>query len=247
MYFSIVMMKFNNIKFHNNVSVNYNRFFCGNSMQKIKYASIPFYFQFKKIPRLDIKPNLNIFCQIKISEPDHSKILANLLDPSGTHGHGCLFLNLFLDVFFPELPFNENEHWTVTHEKERYDIRIKNIDNSKIIIIENKAKNARDTDNQLYRYWYKGIFLPQYNRKKMGLDCFAKIIYLSPSDYKQPEEQSLSRPNDWDTDFEKVPDEFITIRFFNRDIVKWLDMCIMNIEANTNVYYYLIQYRDFWR
>jgi hypothetical protein len=192
--------------------------------------------------------SINIFDQIKLSEPEHSKILSNLLNPLGTHGYKNIFLKLFLEVFCPDLDFDEKEHWIVTAEKERYDIRIKNDDNSKIIIVENKSNNAKDRPNQLYRYWFNGIFLAQYNRKLFGLNCFSKIIYLSPSDYKQPEEQSKTRPEDWDINFdERIPCELLDIKFFNTHIIDWLNKCLLDIDKNSNLYYYITQYRDYWR
>jgi hypothetical protein len=140
------------------------------------------------------------------------------------------------------------EYWTVTAEKERYDIRVKNQDNSKIIIIENKSNNAGDTANQLYRYWFHGIYTPQFNRNAVGLKCFAKIIYLSPSDYKQPEAQSFLRPNGMDKKLpEKIPEGMVETVFFNDQIIKWLDLCIGAVDSNSGVYYYLAQYKDFWR
>jgi hypothetical protein len=146
------------------------------------------------------------------------------------------------------MDIGENEYWTVTAEKEHYDIRIKNQDNGKIIIIENKSNNAQDQQNQLYRYWFHGIYTPQLNRALNGLECFARIIYLSPADYKQPEEQSFSRPDYMDKNLpEKVPRELITTEFFNDKIVKWLELCIKAVYNDMNVYHYLNQYKDFWR
>jgi len=213
------------------------------------YASIHFTPVYRKLPKIVIITKLNIFKQINISEPDHSKILSNLLDPKGTHGHKDLFLKIFFQVFIPKMEIDKNKKWIVSTEKDRYDIRIKTQDNSKIIIIENKSNNAKDGTNQLYRYWFDGIYIPQFNRNLNGLECFSKIIYLSPSDYKQPEEQSISRP-DYIKDKnmpEKVPLEILQIAFFNVQIIKWLDLCIEKIDNNSDVYYYLNQYRDFWR
>jgi hypothetical protein len=212
------------------------------------YASIHFFSQFESIPNLSILPQLNIFDQINISESDHSAILVNLLNPQGTHGYNDLFLKIFFKVFISEMKIDDNEKWIVTAEKERYDIRIKNQNNSKIIIIENKSNNAQDQQNQLYRYWFYGIYIPQFNRKSNRLECFAKIIYLSPSDYKQPMEQSLSRPDYIDKSMpRKIPNGLIKIAFFNDQVIQWLDLCIKLVDKNTNVYYYLIQYKDFWR
>jgi len=213
------------------------------------YTLIKFSPKFYRIPKLLIEPELNVFSQIKILEKDHSKILGNLLNPKGTHGYKNLFLNNFFKIFVPDMEINDNDYWIITVEKEgRYDIRIRNRDNSKIIIIENKSGDATDGKNQLYRYWFKGLYTAQFNRKLHGLECFAKIIYLSPADYKAPDNQTQLRPSDFPADYpEKVPSELVNIAFFNNQVLAWLDLCINAVDKNTNVYYYLIQYRDFWR
>jgi hypothetical protein len=240
------MIDFKAIKFFGFAPLNFREIKPNILVQN--YASINLLPNYKKLPKLNILPQLNIFYQIKISEPDHSAILANLLSPQGTHSCNDVFLKLFFKIFVPEMEIDDNEYWTVTAEAERYDIRIKNQDNSKIIIIENKSNNAQDQQNQLYRYWFYGIYMPQFNRKTNGLKCFAKVIYLSPSDYKQPEAQSFSRPNYMDKNLpEKVPQELMKTTFFNDQITKWLNCCIETIDNNTNVYYYLTQYKDFWR
>lgn len=239
------MIEYKKIKYQNILPIKYG--VKTPQLTLFNFASNCFYSKKYRIPEFSLASKLNILDQISVSEPEHSKILANLLNPEGTHGLNNLFLNLFLYCFVPEIIFNENENWIVTAEKERYDIRIKNINNSKIIIIENKSNNAEDKPNQLYRYWFNGIYMTQLSRKLNGLECFSKIIYLSPSDYKQPDRQSLSRPNYFNDDLPmEVPRELINISFFNDQIVKWLDLCIKHVDINTNIYYYLSQYRDFW-
>jgi len=239
------MINFKAIKYHSFLPLKL-------SLQKTKVSlknisSVRCYPKKYYFPIIHVTPQLNIFEQIKVSEPGHSKILANLLNPKGTHGCNDLFLKLFFKVFIQEIEYNEKESWVVTAEKERYDIRIKNFDNSKIIIIENKSNNARDKPNQLYRYWYKGIYLAQLYRNRFKLGCFAKIIYLSPSDFKEPEEQSLSRPVSLkNVPHEKVPSELIHLAFFHDQVIKWLDLCIEMLDNKTNVYYFLLQYRNFW-
>ena len=240
------MINFKVIRYFNLTSLNFRVIKPSVFVQN--YTSINLFPKYKRFPKLDIVPQLNIFSQVKISEPDHSAILANLLNPQGTHGYKNLFLKMFFKIFIPKMETDDNEYWTVTAEIERYDIRIKNQDSSKIIIIENKSNNAQDQQNQLYRYWFYGIYLPQFNRNANGLKCFAKIIYLSPSDYKQPESQSSSRPNYMDKNLpEKIPQGLVETKFFNDHIIEWLNLCIEMIDNNTNVYYYLTQYKDFWR
>jgi hypothetical protein len=240
------IMNFKDIKYNYLIPINFKPIKPNILLQN--YASINFSPKYMNIAKINIIPQLNIFHQITISEPNHSAILANLLSPQGTHGLNCLFLKVFFDVFVNKMKINDKECWFVTAEKERFDIRIRNQDNSKIIIIENKSNNAQDQPNQLYRYWFNGIYLPQYYRSLCGLECFAKIIYLSPSNYKMPEEQSLTRPDNIKEDHpNRVPEGLLDIAFYNVQIIKWLDLCIEMVENNTNVYYYLTQYRNFWR
>ena len=209
---------------------------------EIKFLSL-------KYSNLIFLKSINVFKQLKPSELNHSIILANLLNPKGNHLQGKLFLESFLKIITtPDIYVPSDDIWEVTAEKDRYDIRIKNIDNTKIIIIENKSNWAKDQDNQLYRYWYYGIYLLQQYYEKLNKPLFSKIIYLSPSDYKPPTQQSISRPTDWDNNLpEFIPPNLITTIFFNEHIVKWLDLCLDSLSKDTDIYFYIKQYRDFWR
>jgi hypothetical protein len=202
-----------------------------------------------KFKTIKITEKINIFAQLSPSEPKHSFILSNLLNPKGNHGYGNSFLNLFFKVFpITPISISPDDIWEVTAEKERFDIRIRNINNTKIIIIENKSNWANDQDNQIYRYWYNGIYSMQINFRKFGLPVYSKIFYLSPSDYKQPSEQSISRPIDYDKNLpEKIPSDIMDVVYFNDHIIRWLNLCINIVEYKSEMYYYLLQYRDFWR
>jgi hypothetical protein len=192
---------------------------------------------------------INIFEQLDPKEPKHSLIISSILDPKGKHGYGNLFLKLFFKIF-PLEPMNisDDDIWEVTAEKERFDIRIRNINNTKIIIIENKSNWAIDQDNQLYRYWYNGIYLMQRQYEQVNIPVFSKILYLSPSDYKQPTIQSISRPNDWDKNLpEKLPVDIIKIVYFKEHMVDWLNLCISSVNKKDDISFYLSQYKEFWR
>jgi len=213
---------------------------------KDSFPPVPCWFMLvKPLPVITKHEELNIFKQIGCSETSHSKILADLLNPQGEHGQKTVFLAHFFTVF--KIDADINDTWIVSAEKERYDIRIMNQSKTKIIIIENKSNWAEDQQNQLYRYWYNGIHVPQLILKNMGYVKLSKIIYLSPNDYKSPSEQTLSRPVEWDDSLpDKVPMP-IDVFFFSVEIVKWLDLCMDSVSAHSSIYYYLKQYRDFWR
>jgi len=197
---------------------------------------------------------LNYF---NINETLHSHMLADLLNPNSSHGQGRLFLNSFLKKL--EIIEPESGIWNVTAEKGRIDILLVREKPHSVIVIENKSNNAVDQDNQLYRYWYQEIYLPNKDNprfKKAGIYLQTdikkryKIIYLPPDDSKSPNLQSLKRPN-WDflilDDFEEELPLKYDILTFNKDICDWLKECICNLNSkNYRLKEYLNQYIELW-
>ena len=202
-----------------------------------------------ELPAIRISDELNVFEVIRPSEPIHSRIICELLSPNGRHNKKDVFLNLFFNVVFPEQEYGK-EKWIVEAEKEYFDIRIRNYNNTSIFIIENKSNWADDQPNQLYRYWYYGIYIPQYDLKGKN----NKILYLSPNDFKYPSQQSMSRPDDFDKNLpDTLPEGIVKVIFFNDEIIKWLESCIewfkscLPEELNSSTYFYIEQYIKFWR
>jgi len=228
-------------------------------------------YKFPILQKLKFSRLLNIFKQLDPLEPQHSRIICDLIDPNNPNNeYASVFLKYFFNIVLKDNNFQDSpdDNWEVTAEKERFDIRIRNQDNSKIIIIENKSNWAGDQPNQLYRYWYLGIHQIQKD-KKDNVNLYNKIIYLSPSENKKYDDQSKTRPKDprvlnlteysqdqnlpeyLDKDpFIKDENKLIKIVYFQPTIVDWLDECINYLEKENkkaNTYYYLLQYKDFWR
>ena len=106
--------------------------------------------------------NFNIFQILGLTNYEvklHSKFIAELLNPKGSHGQNDTFLKLFIETLDIDNFDNKNcivktEKYIGKKEKEtggRLDIFIKNQNNGKTIIIENKIY-ADDQENQLIRY-----------------------------------------------------------------------------------------------
>ena len=106
----------------------------------------------------------NVFrlCGIDHYEISHSKIIAEFLNPKGSHGQGTLFLNLFCEKILKSLGFNGSftERASVTTEiteyiknkcAGRFDILIEDGSTSSVCIIENKIF-AGEHSGQLERY-----------------------------------------------------------------------------------------------
>ena len=133
----------------------------------------------------------NIFNILNLSsdEISHSKIIASLLDPKGTHGKGNVFIGLFLkhmgmneysDNFSCDNVTVETEKFIgyISEDHEtggRIDIVIKNITTRKQIFIENKIY-ASDGWKQLSRY--------------QKYDPDAELIYLTLYGTKPSEEST---------------------------------------------------------
>jgi hypothetical protein len=189
-----------------------------------------------------------------IGETLHSQILAYLLNPYAEHGQGALFLKTFLNLL--KIDVYENDHWIVTAETGRIDILLTRKDPHSVVIIENKSNYAGDQDNQLYRYWYQEIYMP--NKKKSGSDAIKmissnnnyKIVYLTPASWKLPSEQSLMKPigEGYDaTSPNRIPIK-PEIWVFNNHLIGWLSNSIQIIDKeNQRLREFIKQYIELWK
>jgi hypothetical protein len=201
-------------------------------------------------PKINIQKNINIFQLLDPKETQQSRIIGTLINPMERHGYGKIFLQLFFKYVLNDSNFiySDEDKWIITIEKEgRFDIRIRNQINSKIIIVENKSDEAGDKENQLYRYWHNGIYKPQ-SILPNTITSFKKILYLSPGDWKRPDKQTVKRPENYDLSSpETIPDDIVKTVYFDNEIVEWLSACMMIVDKYSEMYYCLKQYQDFWR
>jgi hypothetical protein len=158
--------------------------------------------------------SFNIFkaCGVNHYEVTHSSILAEFLNPRGTHGQGLEFLNEFLKIKgIDDFAFNDIEDVVVATEhafsvktKEgnyagRIDILIHDL--KKAIIIENKIY-AKDQYDQLSRY--------EAFAKEHYPDNY-KIVYLT-LDQHDPNDESSKKVS------------YIPISY-SEHIIDWLTAC----------------------
>jgi len=130
-----------------------------------------------------------------IGETKHSELLGYILKPDANHGQGNTFLLSFLKML--DVPEPERGQWSVTVESSRVDIMLRRTNPSSVIIIENKSHGAVDQGNQLYRYWYKHMYLkyPLLDYNLEETQRAFQIIYLPGIEGKTPEPHSLCRPD----------------------------------------------------
>ncbi|MCL2218700.1 MAG: PD-(D/E)XK nuclease family protein [Chitinispirillia bacterium] len=146
--------------------------------------------------------NFNIFQTLGLQsdELSHSKIIAELINPNGSHDRGHEFLDLFLKVIEEDAQKFKNASVKTEQSTEngRVDILI-DAGNQATIVIENKIY-AGDQEKQLARY------------KKSYRN--AVIIYLTLSGRE---------PSEWSTDGKE--DLNVKSLSYENDIVKWLELC----------------------
>lgn len=113
----------------------------------------------------------------------HQTIIADLLDPNGTHSQGNIFLKPFLafvsastGIDLPPADF----YWEVDHNRNYIDVRLRHSETNNSVVIETKW-NAEDRPGQVVDYWRSErertrksrvplIFLTQNGRKpNLGL------------------------------------------------------------------------------
>jgi len=155
--------------------------------------------------------NYNIFRLLGVESAEvrmHSAILADLLNPKGSHGLGDVFLQLFLSHF--EITTFSTQNSTVISEYyigPKTDttggrIDILGVDeNNNHLIIENKIY-APDQENQLIRY--------------NNFDSKAPLFYLTLMG-KFPTELSIGK--------DIIPGKHFKCISYAYDIIEWLEQC----------------------
>ena len=140
--------------------------------------------------------NYNLFSILSIEryELKHSALIANLLDPKGSHGCGDAFLRAFFEIALKEraYPFEDcthlhsyTEYYTGPIAGDtggRIDILVKS--SCYGLIIENKIY-AGDQDKQLTRY-------DNYGKKTFGADRYL-LVYLTLYGYDASKESTATK------------------------------------------------------
>ena len=164
--------------------------------------------------------NYNLFRILSIEryELKHSALIANLLDPKGSHGCDDAFLRAFFEIALKEraypfedctLPHSYTEYYTgpiVGDTGGRIDILVKSSRYG--LIIENKIY-AGDQDKQLTRY-------DNYGKKTLGAGKYL-LAYLTLYGYDASKESTST----------KSAEEVAYLRLsYAEDILRWLGQCV---------------------
>ena len=180
--------------------------------------------------------NYNLFSILSIEryELKHSALIANLLDPKGSHGCGDAFLRAFFEIALKDLayPFEDctlpdsyTEYYTgpiVGDTGGRIDILVKSSRYG--LIIENKIY-AGDQDKQLIRY-------DNYGKETFGADGYL-LVYLTLYGYDASKESTAT----------KSAEEVGYLRLsYAEDILRWLEQCVQLADNKPLVRESLNQY-----
>ena len=164
--------------------------------------------------------NYNLFSILSIEryELKHSALIANLLDPKGSHGCGDAFLRAFFEIALKgtAYPFENStpldsrtEHYTGPIAGDtggRIDILVKSSHYG--LIIENKIY-AGDQDKQLTRY-------DNYGKETFGADGYL-LVYLTLYGCDASKESTAT----------KSAEEVGYLRLsYAEDILRWLEQCV---------------------
>ena len=166
--------------------------------------------------------NYNLFSILSIEryELKHSALIANLLDPKGSHGCGDAFLRAFFEIalkgtayLFEDctLPHSYTEYYTGPIAGDtggRIDILVESKSSHYGLIIENKIY-AGDQDKQLTRY-------DNYGKETFGADGYL-LVYLTLYGCDASKESTAT----------KSAEEVGYLRLsYAEDILRWLEQCV---------------------
>jgi len=172
--------------------------------------------------------NMFRICGVDHYENTHSAILAEILNPKGSHNFGSKFLEAFIktlkrsELVEDNFDFNMQNVSVFTENSTifgRLDILIRNSQNQ-ALLLENKIY-AKDQDHQLKRYY-------DFGKREFGTDF--KLIYLT-----------LQGTESLNTDKNLV--EYIQVSY-SEIILIWLERCIEIAARSPIVRETIIQYTN---
>ena len=166
-------------------------------------------------------PDFNIFYLMGMTRDEvrtHSAVLANLLNPNGSHGQGVLFLRTYIDYCkdkYLNFPLNTEEldtgrwsaHAEMTTQHGRLDVVVMNPTLGYLCLIENKV-DAYEQPKQLQRYW-------QWMESRFREFPFQALIFLTIKGY--------DATTAWDFPYYRLS--------YNQDIPNWLESAVPEIQA----------------
>lgn len=176
-------------------------------------------------------PSFNALRFLRTDEHGLSRILADVLDPDGSHGQGAAFLEEFLRLVWPEHSVKaqgatvtvESRTDRITANRRRLDIRLQ-FGRTGVLGIENKAWDAVDQPGQV------GAYLEQLSREHVN----HRLIYLTRYDSEPPHPDSLGSID---------PGSRLLCLGF-RDLVPWLERCAAQAR-NERVRSFLVDFTTF--
>jgi hypothetical protein len=138
--------------------------------------------------------------------------------------------------------------WRLTVEEDRVDLMLARDAPQSVVLIENKANDAEDQPNQLYRYWHR-----QIHRRYPALDYAAddtrrsfRVIYLSSDGNELPQPQSLERPADCAGGYSRLPLQCETLGL-DKLMGLLKDEADRRVpETNTRLTTFLVMYSESW-
>ena len=193
--------------------------------------------------------DFNIFSILRIKRKEvitHTPMLAELLDPHGSHHQGAAFLKLFLETCVKQKEpgnvqqetafYNKPESFRVRSEERpdqaQFDILLEK-DKEACIVIENKI-GAKDQISQLNRLYQ--------DASKRFRDSQIRLIYLT-LDGSLPSKESLKAKTGQVRDLSLDEVKLISYR---KHIISWLEECMKlhEVQRITPIREILFQYRD---
>lgn len=187
---------------------------------------------------VDIGFNLfNLISPVYHRENLHSDVLKEILDPNSAHGRGHSHLRLFIEYLNQHhgLAIDQDHYRTaeVWREPGRIDLLIRDNENERAIIIENKISGAVDQYQQIPRYL-------NTVESEYQLKCDA-ILYLNLSQLKGPDTMGWSHQ-----EREKINPLLKIIRAYHEsedDLYHgWLIKCIQDPLEETD--FVIFQYSN---
>ena len=180
--------------------------------------------------------HMNVIDELHINENGHSRILLKLLQFKNEKGE-YEFLDSLLRYVKDKNRISQFSNIqikkpTITQEKARIDLWVRDKNTGYSIIFENKVYNAQDQEAQISRYIDKTI------EQKFDIKNIF-VLYLS-SMGKEPDDQS------WGEYKEEFKDRYINLSFRD-DIITWLKKNVLPNIRYKDVFLYtaIIQYVDY--